>query len=263
MKSFLTKYKTLVLPFAALLILLTVGGAVRRNRAANLALLEVRQGPIVEAVYGIGTVTARQIYNLKLAVNSTVRGLFVKEGDFVKAGAPLIYLEGAVTFKAPFAGTVTYLPYNLGETVFPQTPLLTLMDLKDRYLVVSLDQLAAFRVRRGLAARISFESIRGKAFAGQIRSIYSSNDKQFLVNIDAGQLPDEALPGMTGDVAIELSRKENAVLLPIAGLRDGSVTRVRDGARADVSVKLGIVDGEIGELLEGDVRPGDRVVVKK
>jgi len=263
MKDFLVKNKKFVIPLVAVLVLLAVGGAIRRKRSASLTLLEVRQGPIVEAVYGIGTVTARQIYNLKLAVNSTVRGLYVKEGDFVKAGAPLIYLEGAVTFKAPFAGTVTYLPYNLGETVFPQTPLLTLMDLKDRYMVVSLEQLAAFRVRRGLPARISFESIRGKSFTGQVRSIYSSNDKQFLVNIEAGQLPDEALPGMTGDVAIELSRKESAVLIPIAGVRDGKVTRMRDGARSEIDVKLGVVDGDIGELLEGDLRPGDKVVVKK
>ena len=263
MKDFLAKNKRYVIPLGAVALILAVGGAIRGKRAANITLLDVRQGPIVEAVYGIGTVTARQVYNLKLAVNSTVRGLYVKEGDYVKAGAPLIYLEGAVTFKAPFAGTVTYLPYNLGETVFPQTPLLTLMDLKDRYMVVSLEQLAAFRVRRGLSARISFESIRGKSFSGQVRSIYSSNDKQFLVNIEAGQLPDEALPGMTGDVAIELARKESVVLIPIAGVREGKVTRVRDGSHSVVSVKLGVVDGDVGELLEGDLRPGDQVLVRK
>ena len=94
---------------------------------------------IVQSVYGIGTVTATHSFQLKLGVTGSVVDLYVKEGDSVKKGERLVNID-QVVYRAPFAGTVTSLPYKIGENVFAQLPILSLVNLLDRYLVVSLEQ---------------------------------------------------------------------------------------------------------------------------
>jgi len=79
------------------------------------------------------------IINLAPSSAGVLNALYVKEGDTVKKGDPLIKIDDSV-FPAPFDGTVTFLPYKIGEIVYPQSSALSLVDLRDRYLVVSLDR---------------------------------------------------------------------------------------------------------------------------
>lgn len=61
-------------------------------------------GPIVELVYSLGTVKSERVYHLKLGVTSSIRKLYVKEGQEVKEGADLLYADTGTLFKAPFFG---------------------------------------------------------------------------------------------------------------------------------------------------------------
>ena len=190
----------------------------------------LQKGSIVESVYGIGTVLPNRRFDLKLGVTSTIRRLLVQEGDQVKRGQPLVQLD-EVTFSAPFAGTVTSLPFKPGETVFASTTVLTLVDLRDRYLVVSLEQRAALRVRKDHKARISFDSMRGEAYDGAVESVYS-NDNNFLVRIEVSTLPSQILPGMTADVAIAIAERRDVLLAPVAAIDAGKVYVKRGSGRA-------------------------------
>jgi multidrug efflux pump subunit AcrA (membrane-fusion protein) len=242
------------------LVLGTVG-----MRARNASQeLRTRRGPIVEAVYGIGTVTAYKTYQIRFATAQTVRGIYVREGDLVRAGQSLVATEGDLmrTSNAPFAGTVTAIPYKVGEVVPPQTPVLTLTDLGDRYVVVSLEQQGAIRVLRGQPAILSFESLRNQSFRGTVRTVFS-NDNQFLVHVVVPDLPDQILPGMTADVAIEVARRTDAVLVPVAAISDGAITVVSGNATRRVPIKLGTVDGEWAEVLGSDLRGGESVVLNR
>ena len=223
----------------------------------------LRRGNVVESVYGIGTVTARKIFNLKLGVTSTVRELFVLEGDRVKRGRRLVTLDGTGTPVAPFDGTITALPVKPGETVFAQTPILTLVDLLDRYIVVSLEQRGAIRVRAGQPARLSFDSMREQSFEGKVESVYSQQGS-FLVRIRVSGLPPQILPGMTADVAILIAEKKEVLLVPAAAIDGGRVYLGGGvGTPAPVEVKIGIVDGEMAELLSGDLKEGDRLSIRR
>lgn len=159
----------------------------------------------VAAVYGIGTVTATHTFQLKLADAATLKTLHAQEGDWVAAQAPLVTLLDGRTFRAPFPGTVTALPFKPGENVFPQLPIVTVTDLQDRYVLVSLEQHGALRVRERQPVRLSFESLRAARFTGTVRAIYP-HEGQFLVHITVAELPPAILPGMTADVAIEVDR---------------------------------------------------------
>jgi hypothetical protein len=247
---------------AILLLAALVGARIRFN--AQISTAKARRGPIVEAVYGIGTVTATKTYQLRFATAQTVRGIFAREGDPVQAGQTLIATEGELTRThiAPFAGTITALPYRIGEVVPPGSPVLTLTDLSDRYVVVSLEQQGAIRVARGQPAVLSFESLRDRSFHGTVRTVFS-NESQFLVHVVVPDLPPRILPGMTADVAIEAARRENAVLVPVVAVAGGSVTVVTGTGRTKVPVKLGTVDGDWAEVLDSGLAGDEDLLVSK
>ncbi len=251
-------------PVALVLVLLAGYVGARIRIGANSATMTVRRGPIVEAVYGIGTVTAVKTYQLRFATAQTVRGIFVQEGDLVRAGQSLISTEGEQmrANNAPFAGTVTAIPYKVGEVVPPGSPLLTLTDLGDRYVVVSLEQQGAIRVAPGQPAVLSFESLRDKSFHGAVRTVFS-NGNQFLVHVVVPDLPSRILPGMTADVAIEVARRMDAVLVPVAAIAAGTVTVQKGLTRTVVPVKLGTVDGDWAEVVASSLQGGEDLVVGK
>ncbi|HVZ81348.1 MAG TPA: efflux RND transporter periplasmic adaptor subunit [bacterium] len=213
-------------------------------------------GNMVESVYGIGTVTARHTYQLKLGVSDTLSRLFVDEGAPVGKGQPLIALADHHTVRAPFAGVVTSLPYKEGESVFPQVPVLTLTDLKNPYIVVTLEQSGAIPVHRGQKAFLSFESLRGQKIDGTVSAIYPK-DGEFYVNIEAPGLPDGVLVGMTCDVAIQVASKENVLQVPLVAVDHGTVTLLKGGIPKKVPVKLGATDGQWAEVTDHSVQADD------
>ncbi len=216
-------------------------------------------GLLVQAVYGIGTVTARHTFDLKLGVSDTLEKLYVQEGDAVPKGAPLVALADLPAVRAPFAGVVTSLPFKEGETLFPQIPVLTLTDLKNPYIVVSLEQEGALRVRRGQSAVISFETLRDDRLQGTVSAIYPK-DGEFLVNIEVPQMPEGALVGMTTDVAIQVESRPNALQVPLAAVDQGAVRVKRGDETLTLPVKLGAQDGTWAEVTQGDLRPTDTLL---
>ncbi len=221
-----------------------------------------RVGPIVEAIYALGTVKSENVYNLKMGISATVTRLHVREGQEVKKGAPLAAVDIGMLVRAPFAGTVTRIYCEEGEVVMPGVLLLTLMDLSKKFVQLSLDQNSALRVKSGLTAQLSFESLRGKLLHGTVESIYPSGG-QFLARIDVKGMPQEILPEMTADVAIEVSRREKALLIPLSSVNNGSITVERDGKLRRERVSIGAVDGAWGEVLEGDILPTDFLVLDR
>ncbi|MCM0605074.1 MAG: efflux RND transporter periplasmic adaptor subunit [Xanthomonadaceae bacterium] len=238
----------------------SVGVGVYFKNAKNETHLSVKKGSIIDAVYGIGTVTAKNTYALKLGVTSRIQSLSVQEGDEVKAGAPLVALEGLTLFRAPFAGTVTAIPFKVGESVFPQTAIVTMSDLKNLYIVTSLEQQGAIRVKKGQQVRVNFESFRDQNAEGVVKTIFS-NDTQFIVHVDVKKFPDQILPGMTADVAIEIDRFKDSILIPATALSGGRVKRIRNNMREEIEVKTGAIDGEWAQILSGDIKETDKVAV--
>lgn len=249
---------------AALLLLgllLASGGLWRRLHLPRGTTLSapLTKGPILESVYGIGTVTATRSFQLKWGVTGTVRKLFVQEGDPVKQGAPIATLDTTVA-TAPFDGTVTWLPVKVGENIFPQSVVFSLVDLQDRYVVVTLEQRGALRVRQGQTVRLNFDSLRASTFSGVVQAIYS-HDTNFLVRIGVTDLAPTILPGMTGDVAIAIAEHPDALLIPITAIANGSVRVAHGGGSTSVAVRTGIVDGTMAEIVSGDLHEGDRLLL--
>ncbi len=80
-----------------------------------------KMGHVVESIYGLGTVTADQVFRLRSGVTLDVRKLFVKEGDLVKPNDPLVQFDDNV-MRSTIVGTVTAVAFKEGELVTPQVP---------------------------------------------------------------------------------------------------------------------------------------------
>jgi membrane fusion protein, macrolide-specific efflux system len=224
--------------------------------------IQVRRGTAIEAVYGIGTVTASRSFQAKAGITSGILALPVQEGQIVKKSDLLVLLSEGGSFRAPFAGTVTKVFYKPGESVFTGNILLSIVDLTNLYLTVNLDQKAAIHVLRNQIAKINFEGLREKTIEGKVRSIYPS-ESQFIVHIEVKGLPTEVLPGMTADVAIQTGKKERVLMVPAATHSRGKLLRLRSGIQSEIAVKVGLVDDESIEIIEGDLNENDQVAIRK
>jgi macrolide-specific efflux system membrane fusion protein len=244
------------------IVITGVGWAIHSMRKGSTEALSPRVGPIIESIYGLGTVKTARDFELKLAVPGRITALHVKEGQPIRRGDPLIRFDDLGVMRAPFDGVVTSLPFHLDDTVFAQQAALKIEDLSDRYIEVSVEQRGALRIRRGQPVHLVFESIRNDRFDGKVSQIYSRNG-DFIARIDVPALPPEVLPGMTADVAIEVSRTKDVLLIPAAAVASGRVIRERGGNKEKIAVKLGAMDGNWAEVLQGDIRPDDQLVVKR
>ncbi|MBD3670544.1 MAG: efflux RND transporter periplasmic adaptor subunit [Gammaproteobacteria bacterium] len=217
---------------------------------------------MVEAIYGLGKVKTDNFYEIKLGVINTVQELYVREGDKVSQGDKLVRMESNTVFRAPFDGTVTLIAFRESQSVFPQQTILRLEDLTNKYIEVSLEQQGALRVQKGQPVRVVFESVRGNVLNGQVDSIFPRND-EFLVHVRVKGLGDNVLPGMTADVSIEVGHKENVLLVPLSGISSGRVRVRRDDRTVVVPLKIGGVDGNWAEVVEGDIQAGDQIIVQR
>ncbi len=249
--------------FSGLIVVAAVGTAVgllywKRNGAQ--IEISPRVGEVVEAIYGLGTVVSDRVYNVRSGLTLQIRKIMVSEGDIVKPGDVLLQLDQN-SFRSPISGTVTHIAFREGEIIPPQVPIISVTNLEALYLEVSLEQQSVLRVKSGQKVAVSFESLRNEKVEGKVTRVYP-RDSQFIVRIEIGKWPDGVLSGMTADVAIEVGRKADALLVPVRALVAGQITRVRAGKQERVPVRLGVVDGEWAEVLGENLKKDDQVMVR-
>lgn len=218
------------------------------------------RGDVVEAVYGLGVVESEDIFHARAAIVSSVKEFYVAEGQDVQKGQALFISDQGSVTRAPFAGRITDIPISIGENLFPQTTVLTLVNLDSLFLSVSLEQQGAMRIKTGLKAEISFEFFRNQKFTGEIITIYPRDD-QFIAKVKIAQWPQGVLPGMTADVAFEVARKINTVLVPSNAIANGHLVIKRDGKKQKLAVKIGLVDQENAEVLSPELNVSDEIIL--
>lgn len=242
-------------------ILILVGYFVRAQQHKDV-YLPLHRDSVVEAVYGLGLVKTDRRFEVKIGVISTVKELFVKEGDFVQQDSLLLTLEGMPSFRAPFAGTITNILHQKGETVFAQSMILRLEDLTDRYVEVSLEQNSILKLEPGMPALLGFEHSMGEQINAQVSSIFSRNG-EFVVRVESDHFPPRILPGMSVDVTFVVGKRENALLVPIDGVKNNEVLRIRNGIKQPITISTGFKDHRFIEVRSGDLVESDLVVEQR
>jgi multidrug efflux pump subunit AcrA (membrane-fusion protein) len=251
-------FTVLVIMFATL----AIGYFYWKQRSNNYDLVNPRRGSVVEAIYGLGKVKTNQFFEAKIGVVRVVKKLYVKEGQEVKKGRPLVALDESAFFSAPFTGTVTLVAFREAQPVFPQQTIVRLENMDDLYIEVSLEQQGALRIKKGQTATILFESLRNVKYQGKVDSIFPQAD-DFIAHIQVAKMTDNILPGMTADVAIEVGKKDNVLLIPLAAINNGRVIVLRNEKKIVQNVTLGQVDQSWAEVIDNSILDTDQLILKR
>lgn len=218
-------------------------------------------GPVVDAVYALGIVKTDRWYNVRFGMNAVIQRLYVSEGQEIAAGSPLLMTDSGIIFRAPFSGTITQLSFRESEMAPAGQAVITLADTKTMYVRVSLDQKSVVMVRKGQKAELSFENLRDSRAEGIVESVYPSSN-EFVVRIGVRNFPEGVLPEMNCDTAIIIRKNERALMVPQNAIAKNEVIIERGGKRMPVKVQARPVDREFSEIVEGDIKADDLVVVR-
>lgn len=198
--------------------------------------------------------------------------------------------------RSPVSGVVVDRAVDVGQTVAAsfQTPTLfrIAQDLGKMQIDSSFAEADIGSVRVGQPVRFNVDAFPDRSFSGQVRQIrLNATTQQNVVTYDvvvAVDNPEQILmPGMTAYVNVIVAQRKNVLLAPNAALRfspqraqeksqpapsrrpkgeredgaTGTVHVLDAGGLRQAKIKLGISDNRVTEVLSGDLKADDQVVV--
>ena len=143
-----------------------------------------------------------------------------QKAAFEKATARLDNVKAAIakkTIKAPFSGRLGIRQVNLGETLAPGRPVVSLQTLDPIYVNFQFPQYRMNLLKKGLPVRITTEIRKDRKIEGVITAINSEVDHQTRnIRVQATlKNPDEELrPGMYATVEVVLPEEQNVLTIP-------------------------------------------------
>lgn len=170
------------------------------------------------------------------------------------------------TLRAPVDGVVLDRPVSQGTRVAVNDAVLRIADVRPAALVIraAVDEEDIVNVSLGQPVQLTLYAFRGEVFAGTVRRIYDQADAErrtFEVDVIFEKLHDRFAPGMTGELAFILGRKDRAVVVPSQAVQGGTIYTVDAAGRLERrDVKIGLSSVERTEVIDG-LRPGDKVVI--
>ncbi|MBI1736792.1 MAG: efflux RND transporter periplasmic adaptor subunit [Candidatus Rokubacteria bacterium] len=184
--------------------------------------------------------------------------------------------------RAPVNGVVVSRNVDVGQTVAASLQAPTLFsiaqDVTRMQVEAAIDEADVGRLRHRMPATFTVDAFPGREFRGEIVQIRQApqviqNVVTYTTVIAVANPERILMPGMTANVRIEIERKQDVLRVPSAALRfrppgDTDTTgasRVfvpaKDGTPRPVRIVVGLTDGASCEVLEGELRAGQEVIV--
>lgn len=195
--------------------------------------------------------------------------------------------------KSPISGVVIARDVDIGQTVAAnfQTPVLFQIakDLREMQINISVSEADIGLLHIGQPINFTVDAYQNRTFSGTVKQVRLNPTIQENVvtyNVVAMVSNDEGalLPGMTANIHFVVDQRRNVLRMPNAALRyqpddaesagsagariqkksDGQVTvyQLIDGVRAVAYVATGITDGNYTEIVAGELKEGDAVIIR-
>ncbi|MBM3122004.1 MAG: HlyD family efflux transporter periplasmic adaptor subunit [Chloroflexi bacterium] len=171
---------------------------------------------------------------------------------------------------APFEGTVTFGRVKPGDIVTLGSPAFGLADLTRLFVDVDIPEVDIDRIRLGQDVSLTFDSVPNNLYTGVVTDVGRVGTSvqgvvSFEVEVEVLK-PDASIkPGMTAAVNIVVSQIDNVLLVPNRAVRVQDGKRVifvmRDGVPTTVEVTLGSSSDTDSEVVGGDLKVGDVIVL--
>lgn len=188
---------------------------------------------------------------------------------------------GYTRIVSPVDGVVIAKNVEVGQTVAAsfQTPTLFTIapDLTKMQVDTNVDEADISKIKKGMEVNFTVDAYPDKKFKGIVSQIRLSPTVtqnvvtyNVVISVDNSHLL--LKPGMTANVTFVVNSKENVIKIPNSALRfkmpdtppskQQGVWVIRGGKSVRVNVKTGISDGEWTELIEGDLKEGEEVIIE-
>ena len=176
------------------------------------------------------------------------------------------------TLTAPFDGVVSDRRVEPGDPVSPGTLAFRLDALDTLSVDIDLSELDVAAVAAGQPAVLAFDAIPGHTYHGEVTAVALSGvpdrtgrSVSFRVTVKLTDADALVRPGMTAAVTIQTEKIEDALLVPSRAVRvrDGQpvVFVLENGEPQPKPVTLGAISGDYAQVLSGDIKEGDAVVL--
>lgn len=173
--------------------------------------------------------------------------------------------------ESPFAATVTEVGPLVGDKISTGDLAFRLDDLSKLYIDVQVSEIDINQVQAGQSVTLTLDAIRGHSYSGVVTQVAmngvdSSGVVDYQVTVELSNPDAQVRPGMTSEVNIIVASRDETLLVPNQSLRAENGVQVvyvvqPDGTRKRVEVTVGIANDSHSELLTGDLKAGDVVVL--
>jgi HlyD family secretion protein len=176
----------------------------------------------------------------------------------------------AASIISPFAGTVTQIIPMVGDQVSPGSPAFRIDDLSRLLVDVDVSEVDINSVKIGQSVTLTLDAILDVTYNGTVISVAQvGNSSQgavtFNVTVELTDADAWVKPGMTSAVTIVVTQLENVLLVPNRAVRLINNQRVVyiliNGSPQEVKVTLGATSGIESEVVGGDLKEGDMIIL--
>ena len=201
----------------------------------------------------------------------------VKDGpsqaDVTTAEARITAAEATLELariSAPFSGTVTSVDVMPGDQASPGMPAFRIDDLSHLLVDVDISEVDINRIALDQPVSLIFDAILDQEYEGIVVEIGQVGISiqgvvSFPVTVEIIDADDAIRSGMTAAVNVVVEQIEDVVLIPnrAVRVRDGQrvIYLMRGGSVESVDVELGATSDQYSQVLDGEVRAGDTIVL--
>lgn len=200
------------------------------------------------------------------------RTLALKESQLEAAKADLAEAQRKLeekTITAPFAGTITEVNVEKGETAEITAVVVAMIPEKDYKIEADISEVDIGEIEKGDTVKLDFDAFPGEKFKGAVYKIHPAEIVKegviyYRIEVVLDRYPEKLRPGLTANLDIITDKKENVLVVPyVAVVREDQqnfVKVVKDGGEVEKrGVVLGIEAETMIEVVEG-LSEGEKVV---
>lgn len=193
--------------------------------------------------------------------------------------------------RSPISGIVIARNVDVGQTVAAsfQTPTLFQIanDLRQMQIDTSVAEADIGQLHLHQLVHFTVDAFQEREFAGVVKQLrlnptIQQNVVSYNVVVAVANDDETLLPGMTANVRFTVEQKQNVLRVPNAALRykpaetdvdpasaskpiEGKrlLYRLEGSHRVPVYVKTGIADNNFTEIVEGDIKEGDELIIRE
>ncbi len=169
-----------------------------------------------------------------------------------------------MTIKAPFSGVVSVVNAHPGDLINSGDPIITMITT-DRIVEAKISEENFANIRPGEKASVHFLPYGAWVYNGTVTKVLPTADpetQRHLVDLKITDIePEKLIPGITGEVSIEVGRRPAKAIIPRRAMLNENVYVVTHGKVELRHVKKGYLWLTGAEVLEG-LETGEQVIVE-